>query len=196
MKFTARHQLTVALTGGILCGKSTALRAFASAGAYTLSCDELVREISARPAVQKRIAALFGTAEKGELARKVFASASARRKLENLLHPLAARELARRLKKDKSPVRVAEVPLLFEAGWQDAFDMTVCVCAPDKTLPARLKARGMKKTDFLKRCAAQLPPRTKAARADICLLNGASADALERKVQSLYRAFMKIYTVK
>ena len=55
MKFTASHQLTVGLTGGILCGKSTALRAFASAGAYTLSCDELVREISARPAVQKKI---------------------------------------------------------------------------------------------------------------------------------------------
>lgn len=196
MNFKTRHQLTLGLTGGILCGKSTALHAFQDCGAFTLSCDDLVREISARPAVKKKIAALCDGAEKETVAKKIFASPSLRRALENLLHPLAAKEIARRLKTNQTPVRVVEVPLLFEAGWQKAFDLTVCVCAPERTLSARLKTRGLKKADFLKRRAVQLPLMHKAALADICLVNDASANALKAKVQTLCRALKKIYTAK
>lgn len=196
MNFKTKNKVVIGLTGGMLCGKSAALKAFAACGAFTLSCDELAREISARPSVKKQITALFGAADKESVARKAFASAAARKKLEKLLHPLILKEAVARLKASKARVAAVETPLLFEAGLQDAFDLTVSICAPEKILAARAKKRGIKKTDFLKRSKAQLPQEKKASLADICLLNDASAARLEGKIQGLYRAVTKIYTAK
>lgn len=195
MNFKTRNQLIIGLTGGILCGKSTALQAFARCGAFTLSCDELVREISARPTVKRQIAALTGAAEKEKVAQKVFSSGAARKKLEALLHPLVAREIKKRLAKDHTPLRVVEVPLLFEAGWQDAFDLTLCIAAPAAVQTRRLAARHMSKTDFLKRSRAQYDLAQKMTRSDICLLNDATEQALQDKIAQLCRA-LTIYQSK
>ncbi len=195
MNFKTRNQLIIGLTGGILCGKSTALQAFARCGAFTLSCDELVREISVRPTVKRQIAALTGAAEKEKVAQKVFSSGAARKKLEALLHPLVAREIKKRLAKDHTPLRVVEVPLLFEAGWQDAFDLTLCIAAPAAVQTRRLAARHMSKTDFLKRSRAQYDLAQKMTRSDICLLNDATEQALQDKIAQLCRA-LTIYQSK
>lgn len=195
MNFKTRNQLIIGLTGGILCGKSTALQAFARCGAFTLSCDELVQEISVRPTVKRQIAALTGAAEKEKVAQKVFSSGAARKKLEALLHPLVAREIKKRLAKDHTPLRVVEVPLLFEAGWQDAFDLTLCIAAPAAVQTRRLAARHMSKTDFLKRSRAQYDLAQKMTRSDICLLNDATEQALQDKIAQLCRA-LTIYQSK
>lgn len=196
MNFKTPDKLVIGLSGSMLCGKSAALAAFKKCGAFTLSCDELVKEISGRPAVRRKIGALLGAVEKEALAAKIFSDVSARKKLEGLLHPLVLKEVSRRLKADKSPVRVVEVPLLFEAGLDEAFDLTVVVAAPDNALAARAKKRGIKRTDFLKRRKAQLPQEKKISRADICLLNAAAPADLEGKVKGLYRAVTKIYKAK
>lgn len=189
-------KITVGLSGGILCGKTTALAAWEKAGAFVLSCDELVREISARPSVQKKIAAALGTCEKAALARKVFADGLARKKLENILHPLVCKEITARLKKSTSPVRVVEVPLLFEAHWEKLFDLTVALLTPEKLLAARAKKRGIGKQDLAARQRAQLSQHEKAARADICLLNDGTAAQLTEKIKNLQNALSKIYNVK
>lgn len=188
MNFKTRNKLTVGLTGGILCGKSTALAAWQQAGAYTLSCDALVREISARTAVQKKIQSLLGATGREQLARQVFSRPAQRKQLEALLHPLVAREIKKRLAAAPQPLRVVEVPLLFEAGWADGFDMTVAICAPEKKLLSRAGQRGLSKTDFLKRRQAQWPPAKKAAHADICLMNDGTRQSLERKIRTLHSA--------
>lgn len=196
MNFTRSRQLTLGLSGGMLCGKSTALAAFKKCGAFTLSCDELAREISARPSVRRQIERLFGSAEPKEVAARAFSDGEARKALEKLLHPLIGRAISLRLKKDKSPVRVVEVPLLFEAGWEDKFDLTLCVAAPEKTLLARAKMRGVEKKDFLRRSKAQWDQQAKALRADVCVLNGGSAAQLEGKIKRLYQALIHIYQAR
>ncbi len=196
MNFKTRSHLVLGLTGGILCGKSTALNAFKKCGAFTLSCDELVREISARPAVQKKITTLSGTHNKQETADKVFSSPSARKKLEALLHPLVACEIKKRLKENKTFLCIVEVPLLFEVSWQDAFDMTLCILANPQVLARRAKARRMSQTDFLRRSRSQFSQTKKAALADICLLNDTSAEELEDKIRAVCGALRKIYQFK
>ncbi len=196
MNFKTRNTLTVGLTGGILCGKSTALRAWHQASAFVLSCDELVREISARPSVQKKIQVLLGSTDRAAQARQVFTQTQTRRKLEQLLHPLVEKEIACRLKSAKACVRVIEVPLLFEADWQDKFDLTIALVAPQKTLAARAKKRGLTQTDLLKRRKAQFSQEQKAALADICIINDRSTKELVVKVEALQHALSKIYNVK
>lgn len=196
MNFIRSHQLTLGLSGGMLCGKSAALAAFKKCGAFALSCDELAREISARPAVRRQIERQFGSAEPKAVAAQAFADAKARKALEGLLHPLIEREIARRLQADQSPVRVVEVPLLFEAGWEKKFDLTLCIASPEKTLLARANKRGVEKTDFLKRSKAQWTLQAKALSADVCVLNGGSLAQLEGKIKRLYQALIHIYQAK
>ncbi len=196
MNFKKFSCCVLGLTGGILCGKSAALAAFKKCGAFTLSCDEIAREVFARPSVQKKIQAAFGVTERAPLAQKVFASARLRKQLEALLHPLILREVSRRLKTCSAPVAVVETPLLFEAGQGEAFDLTLCVAAPQRVLAARAKKRGLSPADFLKRSKAQWSQQQKAAAADLCLLNDGPLSALEGKVQNLYRAMIRIYQAK
>ena len=196
MNLKTQNKVTVGLTGGILCGKSTALHAWKNAGAAVISCDEIVREISARPAVQKKIATALGVTERLELAGKIFASVAARKKLETILHPLVYKEIAAQLKKSKQIVRVVEVPLLFEAKWDKFFDITVALVTPEKFLNARAKKRGLNRKDLLSRQRAQLPQTQKAARADICILNDGSVADLTQKIKTLHKALAKIYNVK
>ena len=196
MSLKTQDKVTVGLTGGILCGKSLALRAWQKAGATVLCCDEIVREISIRPTVQKKIAAALGVTERKEVARNVFASVTARKKLENILHPLVYKEIVARLKKSTTGVRVVEVPLLFEAKWEKFFDITVALITPEKLLSARAKKRGLSRMDLLGRQRAQLSQQEKAARADICVLNDGSVAALTKKINTLHKALSRIYNVK
>lgn len=196
MNFKKFSCCVLGLTGCILCGKSAALAAFKKCGAFTLSCDEIAREVSARPSVQKKIQTVFGATDRAQLAQKVFASSRLRKQLEALLHPLILREVAKRLKSCRAPVAVVETPLLFEAGLQDAFDITLCVAAPQRVLAARARKRGLSQKDFLKRSKVQWSQQQKAASADICLLNDTTLAALEGKVRNIYRAMTQIYQAK
>jgi len=196
MNFKSKKQAVIGLTGGMLSGKSTALKILKECGAFTLSCDELVREISSRPSVKKKIENLLGGAEPSFVAQKIFNHSKARKQLEKLLHPLVLAEIAKRLKADKAWLRVVEVPLLFEVGWESYFDFTVAVLSSSKNLQNRLTERGVKKSDFLKRVSAQFPQEKKASLADICLINDGSLPEFTEKVQKLYHAFHTIYQVK
>ncbi len=180
----------------MLSGKSTALSAWQQAGAYVLSCDELVREISARPAIQKKIKKALGTTDRTQLAQQVFSNLSARRKLEHILHPVLFTEICKCLRKAKQTVRVVEAPILFEAGWEKYFDLLVALVIPEKLLVCRAKKRGISKSDLAARQRAQLPQVQKAARADICVLNNGTKKDLGKKITMLHRALTKIYNVK
>ena len=196
MNLKTQHKVTVGLTGAMLSGKSTALAVWRQAGAYVLSCDELLREIFTRPAVQKKIKANFGTTRRADVAQMVFSRPSARRKLEQILHPLLLKEIRRRLRASAQVVRVVEVPLLFEAHWENFFDLTITLVTPEKERVIRAKKRGFTRTDLQARSRAQLPQDQKALRADICLFNQGTEKQLARKVQVLQNALLKMYTVK
>ena len=180
----------------MLSGKSTALAVWRQAGAYVLSCDELVREISARPALQKKIKEFLGTTDRVQLAQRVFSNLVARRKLEHLVHPVLFAEIRKRLRASKQTVRVVEAPLLFEAGWEEYFDLTMALFTPEKQLAVRAKKRGISRADWKARQRAQLPQAQKAARADICILNNGPAKDLSKKIAALHWALTKIYNVK
>lgn len=183
--------VTIGLTGGIAGGKSTVLRQWGSAGAFVLSCDELVREISARPHVRQQLHAGWGTSDPKALANIIFKQPRQREKLEQLLHPLVQKEMISRLKKTTACVRVVEVPLLFEAGWQSLFDLTVAVVMPDSLRLKYACQRGLSKNDFVSRNKSQWPQLKKAAQADVCILNDGSVQELNDKVVRLHHALKK-----
>jgi dephospho-CoA kinase len=180
------------LTGGIAAGKSEALAAFARAGAATLSSDAVVHELLDDPGVRDRLAerwgaevAAEGTVDRGRVGAIVFDSPQQLAWLESLLHPLVGERVAQWRAAIGSDVALAvvEVPLLFEAAMEGAFDATVAVVADDE---ARANRAGLRGTDQLEaRSERQLAQAEKAARADYVIANDGSLEDLEARVTEL-----------
>jgi dephospho-CoA kinase len=180
----------VGLTGGMGAGKSEALRALERLGAATLSTDAVVHELLAGDELRDLLVERFGaavapggTVDRGELARVVFERPDERGWLEGVLWPRVGarvaefREDAGRIE-PRPPAAVVEVPLLFEAGMEAAFDATIAVVADEEVRRRRLADRSHE--GAAGREARQLSQEEKAQRADFVVENDGSVADLER----------------
>jgi len=179
----------IGLTGGMLSGKTEVLKFFRKLGAEVLDADAVVARLLEKAAVQKKLIKEFGFADKENL-KKVLADPARRKKLESILHPLVWLEGKKVIKTSRAGIIVFEAPLLFEAGWEKYFDLTLCVVY-DGDIAARLKKRGFDKKDYDVRSRAQMTPAEKAKRADIVVVNGGSLKDLEVKIKHIYKILEK-----
>ena len=181
------------LTGSIASGKTAALESFKQCGVFTLSADVLTHQVLGLAPVQKKLQKTFGVTSPEALAKLVFKNASARKRLEEILHPLILKEAQKQLASCACPLAVFEVPLLFEAGWDKYADMTLLIVSSGAGLAARLKQRGLTLAQYQARLKTQLPQEEKARRADLIIVNNSTKQHLEQKVRRLARALNNIY---
>ena len=186
--------MLIGLTGGMGCGKSTALQAFARIGWQTLDCDRIGATLLAEDqSLQQRIAARFGTEildektgiDKERLAHKVFADQQALAWLEDTLQPHIHQQWKNAVAREPQANWVIEVPLLFEKNLAALFHYTVCVSVSKKTQLARLASRAMDPTQRAVRIAHQWPLRQKAIHADFILFNNGNRSALYAQIEVL-----------
>jgi dephospho-CoA kinase len=187
--------IAVAITGGIGAGKSEALAAFARHGAAVISSDEIVHRLLAEDeAVRAELVERFGKAvldddgrvDRAAIAEIVFADAEALEWLEGLLHPLVVQEYMgwrEQLAEGDDPpaVTATEVPLLYEVGGQDRFDVVVVVTAPPEVRSARSEV------DAEEREPRLLPDSVKVAQADFAYVNDGSLEELDDFVEGVVR---------
>lgn len=180
----------VGLTGGIGAGKSEALAAFERLGAATLSTDRVAHDLldddEVRAALVERWGdeiAPDGSVDRDRVSEIVFNDPGELAWLESVTHPRVGTHVVewRQALDAEVPVAVVEVPLLFEAAMEDAFDATVAVIADDRIRDARLRERGQGGLEG--REARQLDQDEKARRADHVIRNDASLDELESEVR-------------
>ncbi len=186
--------LNVALTGNIASGKTTVGSVWVSRGARVIEADLLARLVVA-PGTDalERIVARWGPGvllPSGELDRAatreiVFRDPAERAWLEGTVHPVIAeirREEIASAEEDGVEVLVSDIPLLFEAGLEDEFDLVVLVDAPEAVRRARIvELRGLDPAAADRMIAAQMPAAEKRARADIVIDNEGSLADLERR---------------
>jgi dephospho-CoA kinase len=164
--------LAVALTGGIGAGKTEALRAFSRRGVPTLSADEVVHRLlreddEVRAALEER----WRTSDRARIAEIVFADEAELVWLEALLHPRVRREEEAWRAALDADVCVVEVPLLYETGAEDRYDVVVVVTAPPEVRERRSRVRRDSRSDRL------IPDDEKVRRADYAYVNvGSLAD--------------------
>jgi dephospho-CoA kinase len=187
--------LFVGLTGGIGSGKSEALAAFARQGAAVLSSDEVVHELLSTPEVRDLLAERWGngvlsgeTLRRDAVAEIVFERPEELAWLEGVLFPRVGERMAawrqELLAGENAPdVGIVEVPLLFEAGVEPAFDATIAVVADEETRRQRAGARDHRALDG--RQARQLTQEEKAARADYVVRNDGTLEELEQVIARL-----------
>ena len=189
----AAKPYVVGLTGGMASGKSTVLVAFKACGVFTVSADDLARQVRTQAPVQEFLRQEFGSADPAAIARQVFSNPQKRQALEAHIHPLVWQEAQKQLAASGARWAVFEVPLLFESGWDKYMDLTLLVLAGEENLSARLKERGLTREDYIVRLKTQWGPAQKAARADVILTNRSTKTDLEQKVCRLARALDTIY---
>jgi dephospho-CoA kinase len=182
----------VGLTGGIGAGKSETLAAFERLGAATLSTDrvahDLLEDDEVRAALVDRWGAEIapaGQVDREKVSEIVFNDRDELAWLESVTHPRVGAHVLEWRHGHGADVEVAvvEVPLLFEAAMEDAFDATVAVVADDAIRDARLRERGQGGLEG--REGRQLDQAEKERLADHVIRNDASLEELESEVRRL-----------
>jgi dephospho-CoA kinase len=189
--------MKIVLTGGIACGKSLLSKFLNELGVETLDADDVVHELLPDPEERRRIAA------------EVFADPEKLRALEAKIHPLVKEKIDAWLDRTNGttetaetsgtgtcpvspgglvspacPVRVAIIPLLFEAHWEKNFDIICCVASTRENQVKRMVAtRGMTHAEAEARLAAQLPVEEKARRSHYVIHNDGTADELRAEAR-------------
>ena len=182
----------VGLTGGIGAGKSEALAAFERLGAATLSTDRVAHDLLEDDEVSAALVdrwgeeiAPDGAVDREKVSEIVFNDRDELAWLESVTHPRVGAHVLewRQSLGPEVAVAVVEVPLLFEAAMEDAFEATVAVVADDQLRDARLRERGQ--GGLAGREERQLDQAEKARRADHVIRNDASLAELESEVCKL-----------
>jgi dephospho-CoA kinase len=185
----------IGLTGGIGCGKSLAAQYFAELGALVIDADQL-----ARAAIERgsdgfdEVVALFGDSilkdgniDRRALGELIFKDPTAKKKLENIIHPFVRREFegaVASLKGDQ--VLVYEIPLLVETNSHERFDVVITVESEMENRIARLRGRGMHISEIEGRIAAQATREQRIEVADFLIENDGSEDELLRQVENIW----------
>jgi dephospho-CoA kinase len=182
----------VGLTGGIGAGKSETLAAFERLGVPTLSTDRVAHDLlddeEVRGALVERWGAEVapgGSVDRDRVGEIVFNDRGELSWLESITHPRVGAHVLEWRQGLGSDVEIAvvEVPLLFEAAMEDAFDATLAVIADDGIRDQRLRERGQAGLEG--REERQLDQDEKGRRADHLIRNDGSLEELESKVKEL-----------
>ncbi|MBR6569973.1 MAG: dephospho-CoA kinase [Clostridia bacterium] len=194
---------TIALTGGIACGKSTVSGMLAQLGAAVIDADAISRSLTADggaalPAVRSAFGdGVFhadGSLDRAALSAVVFADKQALAALNGIIHPMVIRQMEDHLdecRKTGAGVVVLDVPLLFEAGMQGMGDIVACVTVPQEVQIARLHSRnGYTREEALSRIRNQMPVEDKARLSDVVIDTDCTLDELAQKVETLYQGWV------
>ncbi len=191
--------IVLGLTGSIAMGKSTAAAMFARLGVPVFDADRTVHRLMApQGAGVAPIEAAFpgvvrsGTIDRAALAARVFGNPAALERLETLLHPLVYEEATaflRRARRQRRPLVVLDIPLLYETGGDASCDLVAVVSAPARIQAARLAARpGHDRRRLAAIAARQLPDAEKRRRADIVIPTGLGRALTQRVIARLVAA--------
>lgn len=174
--------MRLGLTGGIGSGKSSVAAMLQASGATVIDADAIARACTqpagvAMPAIASAFGESFVSADGGldrdRMRAHVFSNPDARGRLESIVHPLVAREIALQAARSESACTVFDVPLLVESPrWRPQLDRVLVVDCEPETQVRRVMARnGWERAAVEAVLASQSPRRQRLAAADIVLYN-------------------------
>ncbi len=172
-------------------------------GATVIDADEATRAVQARGTDGLRqlvgefggeILTPEGDLDRPRLAAIAFKDPEARGRLNAIVHPLVRAWMAERQREAAErgdPVVVLDIPLLYEARGDGAFDTVILVYAPEELQLRRLdERRGMAEEAARARIAAQMPIEEKRRRARHVIDNTGSLEDLRGEVRRVWREVM------
>jgi len=192
----------VGLTGGIGSGKSAAADLFAELGAALVDTDAIAHQLTAsqgaaiaplRATFGDNVIAADGALDRAAMRKLVFSDASAKARLEAILHPMIRAESERRCEVATAPYVVLVVPLLVESGnYRRRAQRVVVVDCPEEVQVARVMARsGLTADEGRAIMATQATRAQRLAVADDVIDNSGDLARLRPQVLALHRIYLE-----
>lgn len=192
----------IGLTGGIGSGKSTVAEAFAELGVPVFSADAIGHQLSARgqPGYVE-IVKLFGNGildDKGEINRaalgdRVFADASQRKQLEQILHPLILDQMHALAEAKPSPYCILDIPLLVGTEEVERMDRILVVdCRREIRIERIRKRSGWSNRKIAQVMQHQVSDQALKAAADDIVDNNGELDGIAPQVRVLHRKYLEL----
>jgi dephospho-CoA kinase len=204
MDHKATRRWRIGLTGGIGSGKSTVAAMLARCGAAVVDADAIARSLTlaggaAMPAIGQVFGPSFvrpdGAMDRDAMRERVFGDASARLRLQEIVHPLVAQETERQAAQAWAAGTrcvVFDVPLLVESGrWRSQVDAVLVVDCSVPLQIERVMARSGWSREAVEKVIAQQASRAqRLAAADVCLANvDLSLAQLQQQVEEVWQHF-------
>ena len=187
------------VTGAVGMGKSTTGAFLEKLGVAVVDTDNIARRLvePGQPALVE-IASAFGPSillangglDRRELARRVFASAAERSKLEAILHPKIREVWQAQVKEwraagcDRGAVII---PLLFETQAESNFDVVICVACSAASQFERLTQRGWSRAEIKRRIKAQWPLEEKITRSNVVIWTDTTLEAHAAQLEKILK---------
>ena len=189
--------LKVGLTGGIGCGKSTAVDAFRALGAPIVDADQISKKMVEKGSeALEEIASIFGSdllLNNGKLNRPllkqiIFSDSNALEKLEAILHPRIKAEITREISIIKNEAYViVDIPLLVEKKYQEMFDQIIVVdCLPEQQIQRVAMRDKLSSSDIKKIMQNQATREERNEAATMILDNSLDKESLLSQINRLH----------
>jgi dephospho-CoA kinase len=195
--------LIVGLTGGIGSGKSTVAKLFEHFGARIIDTDLISHQLTqSGGAAITAICRIFGSEyldtsgsmDRNKMRTLVFIDATAKKKLESILHPLI-REQAELLAAHPTtaPYTIVVVPLLAEFdNYQWLQRITVIDCSEQTQIDRTIQRSGLKDETVRAIMATQSNRAQRLQIADDIIDNDGPVDHLQQQIELLNRNYLQI----
>ena len=194
--------LTIGLTGGIGCGKSTVCDLFAQYNIHIIDADLIAREIvePGQPALKQlidcfgpQILQSDGGLDRSLLRQMVFKDEAVRQTLNAIMHPIIYQEIARRIGLLDSLYCIVAVPLLFETGYQNQFDRILVIdCDPDTQIQRVSQRDQVDLSQIQAILDSQIPRSRRLELADDVISNMSSLQILAEQVKKLHNSYTQL----
>lgn len=196
-------RLVVGLTGGIGSGKSAAAEEFGRLGATVVDTDTIAHELTqAGGAAMPQVRTLFGEGyvdargamDRAKMRALAFQDPAARKKLEQLLHPLIRAESERRIAAASGPYVIHVVPLLVESGdYRQRVARVLVVDCPENAQFDRVRQRsGLPDEEIRRIIRSQASREERLAAADDVIDNSGLLAALHKQVRELHARYLEL----
>jgi dephospho-CoA kinase len=173
--------IKVGLTGNIGSGKSTVARIFEILGVPVYRADDAGRKFLEEESVVRELESTFGkeiledatTIDRKKLANLVFNDPEALETLNGIIHPRVRQDLNSWMETQKAhPYIIQEAAILFESGFNEAFDAIIFIRCPKEVAIQRVTRRdSTTRETVLVRMQNQWPEDKKIPLSDYVITN-------------------------
>jgi dephospho-CoA kinase len=178
-------KLLIGITGGIGTGKSSVSNLLAAyCNRPLINIDAMCRQLlqknaSGWLALQQKYGDKFfadtGDLDRPLLREHIFSNSLLREDIDALLHPIVRKTMQLEVEQLHQNLVFVEIPLLYEAGWEDDVQKVIVVATSAETQYARIMKRdGVEREQAVAAVAAQMPLEQKRDRADFVVDNSGS----------------------
>nr|WP_315485213.1 dephospho-CoA kinase [uncultured Undibacterium sp.] len=192
----------IGLTGGIGSGKTTVANMFADLGASIIDTDLIAHQLTqaggaAIPSIAENFGTEFinaeGAMDRPKMRELAFSDETAKKQLENILHPLIRQQCEVEAKAANGAYPIFVVPLLIESGeWRARVKRILVVdCDPETQIERVMQRNHFERTQVLRILSAQASREERLAHADDIINSMANLSHVRTEVERLHKKYLK-----